>query len=143
MFKVREVGALIRARGLKSSIRQISGCNRRSRALRVALAQRGSSLVRRISFPRGRTTAILQGTIKRGVSHDYLLRARGGQAMAVHLASQADMGFEIITPGRQYLSGYTRDWSGYLPQSGDYRINVLPPTTTNAAVGYTLEVTVR
>lgn len=99
--------------------------------------------MRGISFPRGRTTAVLQGTIKRGVSHDYLLRARSGQGMVVHLASSGDVGFEIITPSGQYLSGYTLDWTGYLPESGDYRINVLPPTETNASARYTLEVTIR
>ncbi len=109
----------------------------------VVIAQRGTSIVRRISFPRGRTTAVLQGTIKRGVSHDYLLRARGGQGMTVHLASSGDVGFEIITPSGQYLSAYTPDWTGYLPESGDYRINVLPPTETNAPARYTLEVTIR
>lgn len=109
----------------------------------AAFAQKGTSVVRRVNFPRGRTTAVLQGTIKRGVSHDYLLRARGGQTMAVHLSSSGDVGFEIITPSRQSLSGYTRDWSGYLPESGDYRINVLPPTQADAPAQYTLEITIR
>ena len=106
-------------------------------------AQRGTSVVRRINFQRGRTTAVLQGTIKRGTSHDYLLRARAQQTMTVHLASNGAVGFEIITPSGQYLSSYTQDWSGYLPQSGDYRINVLPPTETNVSANYTLEVTIR
>lgn len=106
-------------------------------------AQRGTSVVRRISFARGRTTAVLQGTIRRGVSHDYLLRARGGQGMAVHLVSRGEVGFEIITPSGQYLSGYASDWSGYLPEYGEYRINVLPPTKTNIPARYTLEVTIR
>jgi hypothetical protein len=109
----------------------------------VVAAQRGTSVVRRVGFPRGRTTAVLRGAIQPGVSHDYLLRARAGQVMVVHLASSGDVGFEIITPAGQYLSGYTRDWSGYLPQDGDYRINVLPPTYTNAPTRYTLEVTIR
>ena len=109
----------------------------------LANAQRGTSVVRRINFQRGRTTAVVQGTIKRGVSHDYLLRASAGQGMAVHLASRGDVGFEIYTPSGQYLTGYTRDWSGYLPESGDYRINVLPPTATSAPASYTLEVTIR
>jgi hypothetical protein len=106
-------------------------------------AQRGTSVVRRISFQKGRTTAVVQGSLKRGISHDYLLRARSGQGMAVHLASRGDLGFEIITPSGHYLSDYTRDWSGYLPQTGDYRINVLPDTRTNIAIAYTLEVTIR
>jgi hypothetical protein len=109
----------------------------------VVLAQRGTSVVRRVNFPRGRTTAVLSGTIRRGISHDYILRARAGQGMVVHLASNGNVGFEILSPSGQYLSGYTRDWTGYLPRSGDYRINVLPPTETNAPTRYTLEVTIR
>jgi hypothetical protein len=109
----------------------------------LVFAQRGTSVVRRITFARGRTSAVLRGTIKRGTSHDYLLKARVGQGMAVHLSSPGDVGFEILTPSGQSLSGYTRDWSGYLPEYGDYRINVLPPTTTNAPTRYTLEVMIR
>lgn len=107
------------------------------------IAQKGTSVVRRVNFARGRTTAVLQGTIRRGVSHDYLLKARARQSMTVHLASRGDVGFEILTPSGESLSDYTRDWTGDLPQSGDYRINVLPPTQTNAAASYTLEVTIR
>jgi hypothetical protein len=63
--------------------------------------------------------------------------------MAVHLASSGEVGFEILAPSGLYLSGYTQDWTGYLPESGDYRINVLPPTQSNAPARYTLEVTIR
>jgi hypothetical protein len=63
--------------------------------------------------------------------------------MIVHLASSGNVAFDILTPSGDDLSGYTRDWTGYLPQSGDYRINVLPPTETSAPASYTLEVTIR
>jgi hypothetical protein len=106
-------------------------------------AQKGTSVVRRITFQRGRTSAIVSGTLKRGTSHDYLLRANRGQQMIVHLATKADMGFEIMTPSKDVMAEYTQDWTGPLPMSGDYRINVLPPTTTEAPASYTLEVTVR
>src|SRR5690349_15486935 len=103
----------------------------------VAVAQKGTSIVRRINFQRGRTTAVLQGTLKRGTSHDYLLRAKSGQTMTVHLATKADMGFEVMTPSGEVLAEYTKDWTGDLPQSCDYRINVLPPTETNTPGSYT------
>ena len=109
----------------------------------LVAAQKGTSVVRRISFQRGRTSAVMSGTLKRGTSHDYLLRASRGQQLIVHLATKADMGFEIMTPSKDVLTEYTQDWTGPLPQSGDYRINVLPPTTTEAPASYTLEVTVR
>ncbi|HEY6804751.1 MAG TPA: hypothetical protein VI306_14350 [Pyrinomonadaceae bacterium] len=107
------------------------------------VGQHGTSVVRRVKFARGRTTAVLQGTIQRGVSNDYLLGARRGQDMTVHLASRGDVSFTILTPSGQSLSDFSRDWSGSLPESGDYRINVLPPTQTNASASYTLEITIR
>jgi len=103
-------------------------------------AQRGTSVVRRITFPRGQTSAEVKGTLRRGTSHDYLVRARHGQGMAVRIICQGNMGFQIVTPSGQYLSDITFEWTGRLPQSGDYRINVLPDPTTNRSLRYTLEV---
>jgi hypothetical protein len=109
----------------------------------LALAQRGTSIVSRISFARGRTTAVLTGTVHRGMSHDYLLKTRAGQNMSVHLTARGGVSFDILTPGGDSSAQYSKDWSGDLPESGDYRINVLPDTTTERTISYTLEVTVR
>jgi hypothetical protein len=109
----------------------------------VATAQHGSSIVTRINFQCGRTTAVVSGTVHRGMSHDYLLKARGGQTMTVHLAARGGVKFDILTPAGDPLAQYAKDWSGELPQSGDYRINVLPDTETGRSISYTLEVTVR
>ena len=109
-------------------------------AVTVAHAQKGSSVVRRINFPRGQTSAEVQGSLRRGASHDYLVRGRRGQGMAVRITCEGEMGFQIITPSGQYLSDFTVEWTGSLPQSGDYRINVLPDPTTNRSLRYTLEV---
>ena len=107
-------------------------------------AQKGTSVVRRIKFAPGRTTAVLRGTVHRGLSHDYLLKARAGQTMSVHLVAGGEVNFMLFSPGRtDILAENAKDWSGELPQSGDYRINVLPDTTTERNISYTLEVTVR
>jgi len=107
-------------------------------------AQKGISLVRRINFAKGRTTSVQKGSIRRGVSHDYLLKANSGQSMTVHLAASGGVCFDLFTPGQSnILAECAKDWSGELPQSGDYRINVLPDTTTERNISYTLEVTVR
>jgi hypothetical protein len=112
--------------------------------LDAALAQKGKSIVRRVNFPRGRTTTILRGTVRRGVSHDYLLRARAGQTMTVHLTSDsAQMSLTILQPGGETWMFDTRDWSGELPLTGTYRINVLPDTTTERPTRYALEITIR
>ena len=109
----------------------------------IVSAQRGTSIVSRISFARGRTTAVLNGTVHRGMSHDYLLKARRGQNMSVHLTARGGVSFDILSPAGDSVAQYSKDLSGELPQSGDYRINVLPDTTTERTISYTLEVTVR
>src|SRR5207253_9782730 len=100
-------------------------------------AQRGTSIVRRVHFARGRTSTVLRGVLRRGVSHDYILGASVGQTMSVHLASPGGISFTITGPHGRTLSDFTRDWSGVLPTNGDYRINVLPDTSTNQAFPYT------
>src|SRR6266480_5664905 len=60
-------------------------------------AQKGTSIVTRISFARGRTTAIERGSVRRGMSHDYLLKARAGQTMTVHLVARGGVSFDILT----------------------------------------------
>jgi hypothetical protein len=110
----------------------------------VVFGQRGTSIVTRISFARGRTTAVEHGSVHRGMSHDYLLKAGAGQTMTVHLAARGNVTFDVFNPGAdEALVEGTKDWSGELPRSGDYRINVLPDTTTERSIPYTLEVTVR
>jgi hypothetical protein len=112
--------------------------------LDAALAQKGKSIIRRVNFPRGRTTTILRGEVRRGISHDYLLRARAGQTMLVHLTSDSDqMSLTILKPGGETWMFDTRDWSGALPLTGTYRINVLPDTTTERPTRYALEITIR
>jgi hypothetical protein len=110
----------------------------------AALAQHGTSIVTRIRFARGRTTAVEKGSVHRGMSHDYLLKAGEGQNMTMHLATSAGVCFDLYSPGmRDQLVNCARDWEGALPASGDYRINVLPDTTTERNISYTLEITVR
>ena len=109
-----------------------------------AVAQKGTSVVTRIKFARGRTTAVEKGSVRRGMSHDYLLKAGAGQTMSVHLAAGGGVCFDLYSPGlSDVLAQCSKDWSGELPRSGDYRMNVLPDTTTERNIPYTLEVTVR
>jgi hypothetical protein len=78
------------------------------------------------------------------MSHDYLLKAGAGQTMTVHLAARGGVCFDLYSPGlTDTLAQCSKDWSGELPRPGDYRINVLPDTTTERSIPYTLEVAVR
>src|SRR6266498_1354580 len=84
----------------------------------VVLAQRGSSIVTRIKFARGRTTTVERGSVHRGMSHDYLLKAGAGQNMSVHLAARGGVCFDLFTPGlADSLSDCSKDWSGDLSRA--------------------------
>jgi hypothetical protein len=109
-----------------------------------AFAQRGKT--QRVRFARGRTTAVLKGAVVRGTQDRYILGARAGQTMLVHITSrEKNAVFTILGPDATALEGTEEgadatDWSGELPASGDYSIWV-SPTRGNAT--YTLEITIR
>lgn len=100
----------------------------------------------RVRFARGRTTAVLHGSVVRGTQDRYILGARAGQTMIVHITSrEKNAVFAILGPDATALQGAEEgtdatDWTGTLPLNGDYSIWV-GPTRGNAT--YTLEVTIR
>lgn len=107
---------------------------------------------KRVRFPTGRTTVILKGRTTGGPSESggmnpvsYVLRARKGQQMTLHLTSaKKNAVFALYLPGMDLVEGAQNqtDWSGELTRTGDYEIIVFPEDeTTNTA--FTLEVTVR
>ncbi|MCM3904006.1 MAG: hypothetical protein ND866_20080 [Pyrinomonadaceae bacterium] len=116
------------------------------------VAQGGGSLkapegkTQRVRFARGRTTAVLNGAVVRATQDRYILGAREGQTMIVHVTSrEKNAVFTILDPSGTALAGTDEgsdamDWTGELPLSGDYSIWV-SPTRGNAT--YTLEVTIR
>lgn len=116
------------------------------------LAQGGGNIAapsgktQRVRFARGRTTAILKGAVVRGTQDRYILGARAGQTMIVHVTSrEKNAVFSILDPNGTALEGTDEgldavDWTGELPLSGDYSIWI-SPTRGNAT--YTLEVTIR
>jgi hypothetical protein len=107
-------------------------------------AQEG--LTKRVRFARGRTTATLKNSVVRGTRDRYTLGARAGQKMSVQITSiERNAVFTIYTPDGGTLEGAgagedVMNWSGELPASGDYVIEV-GGTRGNAT--YTLKVTVR
>ena len=102
--------------------------------------------VQRVKFARGRTTAVLKGAVVRATKDRYILGARGGQTMIVHITSiEKNAVFSIAGPDGSVLPGAEEeadasDWTGELTMNGDYSISV-SPTRGNAT--YTLEVTIR
>jgi hypothetical protein len=77
------------------------------------VAQKGTSVVRRIKFAPGRATSVQCGSLHRGVSHDYLLKAHANQTMTLHLTTSGGLCFDIYSPGMaDQLANCAKDWSG-------------------------------
>jgi len=100
-----------------------------------------STSAKRIRFARGRTTAVVEGSTEE--SDEYLLGARAGQTMIVHVTSRENNAvIKVLDSAGNSIKGSAKpnDWSGTLPGSGDYRIVV---SSTKGTADYTLEVTIR
>jgi len=95
---------------------------------------------KRIRFARGRTTTVIKDTVRLCTSHEYSLRASAGQTMSVHLATGKKTSFTLQSPsGPIEDADGVKDWSGELPEAGEYVIVI----GTDATAAYTLEVTIR
>lgn len=99
------------------------------------------NIPKQIKFERGRTTAVIKDTVRLCTAHEYYLRATGGQSMSVNLATGKRTSFSIYAPTGDIIEGAdgVNDWSGSLPETGQYIIHV----GTDVTAAYTLEVTIR
>ena len=101
---------------------------------------------KRIKFPRGSTSTVINNAVLRDEIDQYILNARAGQKMKVDISSIEDNAtFEIMRPDKTQLPGAgwdddARHWTGELPETGDYVIEVAP-TRGNAT--YRLKVEIR
>lgn len=128
--KIRNISAVLAA-----SLLTVLSCG-------LALSQR--TTVERVRFQPGRTTAVVRGSVSGRTSRVYLLSAREGQRMSVHLSGQSGAVFDITGPDHTGLSQLQiRDWEGELPLSGTYRIHVEGETEDLPARSYTLEIGIR
>ncbi|MDQ3817077.1 MAG: hypothetical protein M3362_05235 [Acidobacteriota bacterium] len=111
----------------------------------LLLASPAASAKKRVKFPPGRTTVILKSKTTVSTAEVYVLRARKGQRMTLHLTSTSKKAvFTIFPPDwhpTQDASNVT-EWDGELPQTGDYEIWV-SPRDESGDTAFTLEVTVR
>jgi hypothetical protein len=102
---------------------------------------------KRIKFPRGSTSTVINNAVLRDEIDQYILNARAGQKMKVDISSIEDnASFQITRRDKTQLlpgAGFDDDakhWNGELPDSGDYTIEVAP-TRGNAT--YRLKVEIR
>lgn len=86
----------------------------------------------RISFERGKSSAVVSGTISHGERKTYLIAARAGQTIELKVTdggANNDVIFSLYAPDDVNLMGDTEDgggydsaWRGKLPKTGDYKI---------------------
>ncbi|MBK6314195.1 MAG: hypothetical protein IPF53_07725 [Blastocatellia bacterium] len=102
---------------------------------------------KRVKFARGRTSAVLKGSLGLEETITYVLGARAGQTLILHVSipdrqPNQHVVFSIVDPaGEDLLESYDTDWSGELKRTGDYK--VLLSTFESPAAPYVLEVTIR
>ena len=106
----------------------------------TTFAQKGTSIVKRVTFAKGKSFAVLSGTVRRGVSNDFLVTARAGQDASFYLEAGEGVTFTLMSPDGEALADFETSWMGALPAGGTYRINVLPDTTTSRAKSYRLTI---
>ncbi len=115
----------------------------------VTMAQHGGKAEPlRIEFKRGTTSTTLNGIVRGSEEAEYVLAAKKGQRLIIKLTSVPVkssvfqlLGEDNDTLGLEYDANY--DYSGVLPKTGDYFVNVRRPTESKGTSRYRLTVTVR
>ena len=107
-------------------------------------AAQGSIPVKRINFAPGATSATRTGVLTMGGMDRYVLKANQGQTMSVSVASANNNVILVIfgKDGTVLISDHAdaTSWSGVLPSTQDYYIDVRAIDGTSA--NYTLTVTI-
>jgi type II secretory pathway pseudopilin PulG len=106
----------------------------------------GEGVRKRIRFAKGRNSTVINNAVLREDVDQYIVGAKAGQKMKVQITSvESNASFEISKPRQGgFLPGAgfeddARTWSGELPETGDYTIEVAP-TRGNATYRLTVEI---
>lgn len=106
-----------------------------------------------VSFAKGASGTIMQGTFSGYDSVRYQLSAKAGQQMTVRVEGSPNANFNVFAPGSQpgassaLGSGYVGgDWSAELPASGQYTVEVYQMRATarrGTTVSYSIQFQIR
>ena len=118
-------------------------------AATTAMAQHGGKAEpNRIVFKHGTTSTTVNGTVRGDEEAEYVLAARKGQRLIIKLTSVPlkSSVFQLLgedndTLGLEHDANF--EYSGVLPKTGDYFINVSRPTQSKGTSRYKLTVTIR
>jgi hypothetical protein len=118
-------------------------------AARPALAQHGGKAEpERIEFKRGTTSTTVSDVIHGDEEAEFVLAAKKGQRLTIKLTSVPVkssvfqlLGEDNDTLGLEHDANFS--YSGVLPKTGDYFINVKRPTEAKGTSRYRLTITVK
>ncbi len=96
----------------------------------------------RIQFAAGAYSDSVDGTISNHLPVSYILRAGKGQTMTVNVSSPDNVTLTIygLSNGKTLTKGSDSNWSGKLPASQDYIVQVVPKVDSTT---FTLKVTIK
>ncbi len=83
-----------------------------------------------VQFAKGTSASVVKGVVKGSSNEDYVLRAAGGQTMSVKLSAKSTLVyFNVLKKGAAEAmfvgsSEGKNNWSGSLPEGGDYIVRV-------------------
>jgi|SRR5437868_7842450 len=115
----------------------------------IAVAQHGGKAEPlRVEFKRGATSTTVSGVVRGDEEAEYVLGAKKGQRLIIKLTSVPVkssvfqlFGEDNDTLGLEHDANF--EYSGVLPKTGDYFINVKRPTEAKGTSRYKLTVTIR
>lgn len=100
-----------------------------------------------VSFAPGTSAARVGGRVQGAQSRQYVLRVRAGQTMTTSITGTSPfLQVQVFAPNGRTLYTGSRNWSGVLPSTGDYRVRVrlVPEEQKPGASGeYSLTIAVR
>ena len=115
----------------------------------TVMAQRGGKAEpKRIEFKRGTTSTTIADIVRGDEEAEYVLAAKKGQRLIIKLTSVPVkssvfqlLGEDNDTLGLEHDANFS--YSGMLPKTGDYFINVKRPTEAKGTSRYRMTVTIR
>jgi hypothetical protein len=100
----------------------------------------------RVQFPQGTSSTTIKETFGAKTNVRYLVHAAAGQRMKVGLmAPGANYRFFVYAPKSDEplnSPGYSFDWSGELPVTGDYLIQVFTDSSSDRSIPFQLSIAV-
>jgi len=115
-----------------------------SAAAFTAAAQ--TKITRRVTLKAGSGSTMIKGTLPiRDMTHVYVLRLSKNQRLnvSINFTGRGDADFSLKRPDGKDVDEeniINSKWTGNVPQTGDYKINVFNPAKIRGDVKYALKI---